>query len=213
MNINTWVNLVGASVIAVGGLASNANVFIVASMLVSPIMGPILGMTFGYRIADWQLFKTGVVNEFKMSVVAFLVGAICGLIIGMVGKTYGWPTSAMQTDGQAFSLIVSVLVSAAVGAVLAGHPAFSLTSLTATSDNHLRRHQLAGRNGHIRRLTASAGQRGDAHGLRRRLRQAVQPVPLLRDGRLRAGLLLLPRHHHLRRRQRGNESLQSSSTA
>lgn len=123
MTVNTWVNLIGASVIAVGGLASNANVFIVASMLVSPIMGPILGMTFGYRIADWQLFKTGVVNEFKMATVAFLVGAFCGFMIGMVGKTYSWPTSAMQTDGQAFSLIVSVLVSAAVGAVLAGEPA------------------------------------------------------------------------------------------
>ena len=133
MTVNTWVNLIGASVIAVGGLASNANVFIVASMLVSPIMGPILGMTFGYRIGDWQLFKTGVVNEFKMSVVAFLVGAVCGFIIGMVGKTYSWPTSAMQTDGQAFSLIVSVLVSAAVGAVLAGTQ--SSSPLIPFSDN------------------------------------------------------------------------------
>lgn len=96
MTINTWVNLIGASIIAVGGLASNATIFIVAAMLVSPIMGPILGMTFGYRIADWRLFKIGVINEIKMAATAYIVGAICGLIIGSVGKTYNWPTSAMQ---------------------------------------------------------------------------------------------------------------------
>lgn len=43
MNVNTWLNLVGASMMAAGGLASNAVVYIVAAMLVSPIMGPILG--------------------------------------------------------------------------------------------------------------------------------------------------------------------------
>ncbi|RYG64038.1 DUF389 domain-containing protein [archaeon] len=44
---------------AAGGLTTGVLVFIVAAMLVSPIMGPILGMTMGYRVADFQLFKTG----------------------------------------------------------------------------------------------------------------------------------------------------------
>lgn len=44
MSINTWLNLVGACVIAAGGLTTNTTVFIVAAMLVSPIMGPILGI-------------------------------------------------------------------------------------------------------------------------------------------------------------------------
>ncbi len=43
MTINTWMNLIGASFIAAGGLSTNTTVFIVAAMLVSPIMGPILG--------------------------------------------------------------------------------------------------------------------------------------------------------------------------
>jgi hypothetical protein len=47
MTINTWLNLIGASIIAGAGLASNAVIFIVASILISPIMGPILGMIFG----------------------------------------------------------------------------------------------------------------------------------------------------------------------
>jgi uncharacterized membrane protein len=56
----------------VGGLASNATVFIVASMLVSPIMGPILGMTFGYRIADWQLFRTVLRYLFHYCIPSYL---------------------------------------------------------------------------------------------------------------------------------------------
>ena len=66
MSINTWLNLIGASVMAAGGLTTGTAVYIVAAMLVSPIMGPILGMTFGYRIADWPLFKAGVLSESKL---------------------------------------------------------------------------------------------------------------------------------------------------
>jgi len=73
MTINTWLNLFGASIIAAGGLATNVNVFIVASMLVSPIMGPILGMTFGYRVSDWPLFKTGFLNECKMVIQFYFI--------------------------------------------------------------------------------------------------------------------------------------------
>lgn len=86
MTINTWLNLVGASFMAAGGLATNTIVFIVAAMLVSPIMGPILGMTFGYRVADWPLFKAGFWNEMKMAATAFSVGLFSGLVLGAYGE-------------------------------------------------------------------------------------------------------------------------------
>eukprot|EP01035_Chromulina_nebulosa_P027623 gene27623-36356_t len=104
MNINTWINLIGASFMAAGGLATSTNVFIVASMLVSPIMGPILGMTFGYRVADWPLFKTGFINEVKMSLGAYACGILFGLALGDVGNSkasFKWPNSAMvPAEGQ-----------------------------------------------------------------------------------------------------------------
>ena len=46
LNLRESSLISGASLIAAGGLATNTNVFIVASMLVSPIMGPILGVRF-----------------------------------------------------------------------------------------------------------------------------------------------------------------------
>lgn len=119
MTINTWLSLIGASIMAAGGLTTNVTVFIVAAMLTSPIMGPILGMTFGYRIADYQLFKLGVVNEFKMACCAFLTGMGYGLLLGDVGNTYQWPNDSMMPEkAQGFNLIISIIVSAAAGLVL-----------------------------------------------------------------------------------------------
>jgi uncharacterized membrane protein len=115
---------------AAGGLASNALVFVVAAMLVSPIMGPILGMTFGYRIADWPLFRNGLLNEIKMAVVAYLCGTFYGLALGGMGHQFAWPTDAMMSKGQGWSLLISGVVSCASGIVLA-------VSLTSTGGNAL----------------------------------------------------------------------------
>jgi len=119
MSMNTWINLIGASTMAAGGATSNASVFIVAAMLTSPIMGPILGMTFGYRIADWELFRLSFINEIKMALTAFSVGFFVAILIGSAGvDTYNWPTDVMMAKGQAYSLVISIIVSAAAGAIL-----------------------------------------------------------------------------------------------
>lgn len=134
MTINTWLNLFGASTMAAGGLTTNATVFIVAAMLVSPIMGPILGMTLGYRISDWPLLRTGFINEVKMAFATYCCGLVFGFVLGdvgtsftfvhvsfdsyLLGNTYKWPNNAMMPEGQAFNLIISIIVSAAAGTVL-----------------------------------------------------------------------------------------------
>jgi uncharacterized membrane protein len=50
-NYNTL--LVVASILAGLGLVSNSSTTIIASMLVSPIMGPVVGMAYGATIKDW----------------------------------------------------------------------------------------------------------------------------------------------------------------
>ncbi len=127
MRINTWLNLVGASIMAAGGLATNVVVFIVASMLVSPIMGPIIGMTFGYRINNYKLFRKGFINECKMAAAAWICGFVYGGVLGDIGNTYQWPNDSMMPEKtQGYNLIISIIVSAAAGMVLG----VSLTSVT-----------------------------------------------------------------------------------
>jgi sulfide:quinone oxidoreductase len=63
-------------------------------MLISPIMGPILGMTMGYRVMDWPLFKTGFINECKMAFASYFIGCIFGFLLGDVGNTTNVKTAA-----------------------------------------------------------------------------------------------------------------------
>eukprot|EP01083_Nonionella_stella_P164686 545849_1 len=53
---------VGAMICA-GGLLTNSAVNVVASMLVSPLMGPIVGMTFGTIVRDRKMFWVSFRNE------------------------------------------------------------------------------------------------------------------------------------------------------
>jgi Domain of unknown function (DUF389) len=186
MTTNTWFNLVGASTMAAGGATSNASVFIVAAMLVSPIMGPILGMTFGYRIADWELFALGFFNEIKMAITCFMVGLIVAIFIGSAGvDTYNWPTDVMMAKGQAFSLIVSIIVSAAAGSILGiGVTSGGVNALVGTGVffsyvilyvNNIKmikimRFSYLNLDSHIGRLVAPLGQCWHAHSLRLLLR-------------------------------------------
>eukprot|EP01031_Cornospumella_fuschlensis_P010760 gene10760-13167_t len=87
-------------------------------------------MTMGYRVADFQLFKTGFISEMKMATCTFVCGCFFGMVLGDVGKTYKWPNDAMMPEGQSFNLVISIIVSAAAGMVLG-------VSLTATGGNAL----------------------------------------------------------------------------
>ena len=47
------------------------------------------------------------------------MGIFTGLVIGGAGQTYKWPNSSMMPEGQGFNMVISIIVSAAAGMVLA----------------------------------------------------------------------------------------------
>ena len=49
------------------------------SVLVSPLMGPILSITFGLSTLKWSVVQRGCRNEFLGVVITLLVGVIVGL--------------------------------------------------------------------------------------------------------------------------------------
>lgn len=67
-----------ASIVSGLGLASNSATTVVSSMLLSPIMGPVIGMSYGLIIWDLPLIKKSIRNE----LLSILVCIIFGLIIG-----------------------------------------------------------------------------------------------------------------------------------
>lgn len=74
-----------AGVLAAVGLVTDSSVTVVASMLVSPLMGPILAVTFGFAIRDKGMIRRGLRNE----AVGFLICVIIGMVAGYV-DTYSF---------------------------------------------------------------------------------------------------------------------------
>jgi uncharacterized hydrophobic protein (TIGR00341 family) len=75
-----------AAAMAGFGLLQNNTTVIVASMLLSPLMGPMLGVALGYVVRDRQLFVKGTVNELISLGLSFAVGIIMAIMFFIGGS-------------------------------------------------------------------------------------------------------------------------------
>jgi uncharacterized membrane protein len=89
-----------ASTIAGIGLATNNTVAIVASMLVSPIMGPVMACTFGSIVNKWSLVHLGAVSELLSLLLCCIIGFCIGMVTIGVGTGGAWPTPEMRSRGK-----------------------------------------------------------------------------------------------------------------
>ncbi|XP_005099576.1 uncharacterized protein LOC101851953 isoform X2 [Aplysia californica] len=118
--------LVLASLVSVMGLLESSSVVLVASMLISPLMGPILAGVFGTVISNEQLRNLGCKSEIKGLVLCILVGFLTGFIPAVLelgGLSWrssdSWPTFEMSSRGSLRSLPVGVLIAIPSGAGVA----------------------------------------------------------------------------------------------
>ena len=110
--------LISASMIAVGGLATNSAVIVVASMLVSPLMGPVLAFTLGITLQDKYLMKLGFKNELISILICIIVGFTNGIVWINTLKDENldrWPTDEMSSRGVPGGLISGLYIAAASG--------------------------------------------------------------------------------------------------
>jgi uncharacterized hydrophobic protein (TIGR00271 family) len=108
-NYNTL--LLVASVLAGLGLVSNSSATIIASMLVSPIMGPVVGLAYGSTICDWKMVKRSIRTECFSLVFCILVGAVIAAITGKTGLADDWPTNEMVVRGELSNFLVALPVA------------------------------------------------------------------------------------------------------
>ncbi|GMH97183.1 hypothetical protein TrST_g8887 [Triparma strigata] len=101
-----------ASILAGVGLINDNTVVIVASMLVSPIMGPVLGLSFGSVIRDYKLVRKGMWTEIVALTLCCLLGVILGVICVLGGLlTETWPTSEMSSRGDVAGLVTGIVIA------------------------------------------------------------------------------------------------------
>ncbi|CAG9465190.1 unnamed protein product [Pedinophyceae sp. YPF-701] len=108
-----------ASLIAGLGLATNNTVMIVASMLVSPLMGPIVAFTFGTVVADTDLLFPGMLAELVGACISIGVGLFLGVIFAPWADRYDWPTNEMESRGEYAGLLVGLAFAIPSGAGVA----------------------------------------------------------------------------------------------
>ena len=119
-----------ASLIAAVGLVTDSSVSVVASMLVSPLMGQILAVTWGITMGNSALIWRGVRNEFIGIVICLIVGFLVGIAIGPffgpANLTVGWATGNLtsfeiSSRGSPWSLIGGAMVAipSGIGVALA----------------------------------------------------------------------------------------------
>ncbi|KAG8042317.1 hypothetical protein G9C98_004951 [Cotesia typhae] len=104
--------VVTADCLAALGLVENSATNVVAAMLVSPLMGPVMSLTFGTIIADKDLICVGLKSLLLGIFISILFGFIFGLILGTTQMPWGnndWPTDEMKGRGNYRSLWMGVL--------------------------------------------------------------------------------------------------------
>jgi len=114
--------LILAGMISFMGLLENSSVVLVASMLVSPLMGPILAGIFGGAIQDSKLAWSGVRHEVYSLFICIFIGFFFGLMVCPWAEEYGvsqWPTQEMISRGELRALWVGVLIAVPSGAGVA----------------------------------------------------------------------------------------------
>ncbi|KAL4108937.1 hypothetical protein PRIC1_000645 [Phytophthora ramorum] len=84
-------------------------------MLLSPMMGPILGCAFGFALRDKNLFINGMLNELFALTITFLLGIMIGAFLSPYAVALNWPTAEMRERGQAIQLLFGAIVAALSG--------------------------------------------------------------------------------------------------
>ncbi|EDQ90644.1 uncharacterized protein MONBRDRAFT_31852 [Monosiga brevicollis MX1] len=109
-----------ASIIAALGLGRDDTVATVASMLISPLMGPILAFTFGVTIREPDLIRQGLISEAVGLGMCFFSGLAFGLVTGYWGPGWDFPSEFMRSRGTSEGLLVGlgIAIPSGIGVAL-----------------------------------------------------------------------------------------------
>ncbi|KAL3917623.1 MAG: hypothetical protein SGILL_004627 [Bacillariaceae sp.] len=100
-----------SSVIAAIGLGTDSVTIIIASMLVSPLMGPVVGIAYGASIQDFKMVRIAFVTEALSLIGCILTGALVGMCMVPFPVADKWPTDEHLSRGNLTSLYAGLPVA------------------------------------------------------------------------------------------------------
>eukprot|EP00298_Acanthocystis_sp_HF-20_P003189 c13554_g1_i1.p1 GENE.c13554_g1_i1~~c13554_g1_i1.p1 ORF type:complete len:321 (+),score=132.02 c13554_g1_i1:639-1601(+) len=108
-----------AAVVCAIGLLTNSSVVVVSSMLLSPLMGPILGTCLGPVMHDLRMTIKGFRNEIIGIHLTAFVGFLFGFFVRFAGDDSKITSVEMLSRGNQDNLLAGFVVAFASGAALA----------------------------------------------------------------------------------------------
>jgi uncharacterized hydrophobic protein (TIGR00271 family) len=110
-SFNYNVLLLVASVLAGLALVSNSTATVIASMLISPLMGPVVGLAYGTTICDWKLVLRSLKVEIISLLFCILVGFTIGVVTGPTDLSNDWPTAEMASRASMTNFYVALPIA------------------------------------------------------------------------------------------------------
>jgi uncharacterized hydrophobic protein (TIGR00271 family) len=77
-SLNYFVFVILSAIVASAGLILNSPAVVIASMIISPLMGPILGLSFGIAISNGKIMRDSTIAQ----VFGILISICCGILLG-----------------------------------------------------------------------------------------------------------------------------------
>jgi len=126
LHTNYYVFIIVAALIAGAGLILNSTAIIIGAMIISPLMGPILGVSYGVIIKNYQLVKKGFIGQFSGILLAIGIGAVLAILALFV---YDSPPLTNEMLSRSFPTIFDIIVSISAGIAVG----FAITSKIQSS--------------------------------------------------------------------------------
>ncbi|NHJ46494.1 MAG: TIGR00341 family protein [Asgard group archaeon] len=131
-NFNYVSFIILSSILAAMGLISDDNITILAAMIISPLMGPIVGIAFGAVASNQKILKEGFLAEGVGTLISVLIGFIIGLVYR---ATLDEPSAFIVARGEPniVNLIIAIISGITAGICFVSGTSLALVGVAAAA--------------------------------------------------------------------------------
>ncbi|HSW77930.1 MAG TPA: DUF389 domain-containing protein [Candidatus Chromulinivoraceae bacterium] len=104
--------LVGAILVAIGGILTDSIPVVIASMIIAPLATPILAISLGLVARDWRYAGRNIIVLIFSSLIAFVIG----ISVAMILKNDQVPDILISFNGNQVIAVMVAVVAGAIGA-------------------------------------------------------------------------------------------------
>ena len=130
LNINFYLFIMIAAFIAGAGLILNSTAIIIGSMIISPLMGPILGVSYGIISKNYLLVEKGILGQLFSVLISIGIGVLLASLAILIYVSPSITNEMMSRNFPTiFDLIVSIGAGLAIGFAITGTIQSSLVGI------------------------------------------------------------------------------------